>query len=79
MGIVGDFYSFVVEIEKDGTRTLYGVFTDSKNAEAFALLHKNHAEKVMIRGVFKASMPSTVHPNQTTLEDQINAVHDHIQ
>jgi hypothetical protein len=78
MTIVKDYYSFVVEIERDGVRMLYGPFSNSKDVEAYAERHKDHSEKVMIRGVFRASNEPSVHSNQTTINDHITDIHDHV-
>ena len=69
---------YVVEVERNSVRTLYGTFDNLTKAQRFAARHED-AQRVLIRELnYVPIAPTRIHPGQTTIEDHINNVADYI-
>ena len=70
---------FIVELEKDGVRTFYGPFTDSKHAVEFVGYHSGAERKLIQKLVKPLPLIPHIYPDQTTISDHIDDIHDHIE
>jgi hypothetical protein len=71
---------FVAIVETVGSRSYHGPFATSEKASLWIDLHYPHAKKSMIErlGAPKPGWDDTIDPNQTTLDDHITDIHDHV-
>lgn len=72
---------YVVEVERDGVRALYGTFDDLKEAQKEAQWFIDHHEgmqQVLIRELNRVPIAPHIHPGQTTIQDHINNVADYV-
>ena len=67
--------SFIIEAEIEGVRSFYGPFSDLVSARKYVDEHQS-ANKKMVH-ILHTPLPVPL-PNQTTIEEHIDAVHDHV-
>ncbi len=77
--------SYVVEVERSGIRVLYGPIVTIQKARAVAdkfLDTRTDDEEmvVLVRMLLEPPWvnPVSIHPNQTTIQDHIEDIHDHV-
>ncbi len=78
---------YVIEVEGDGLRKLYGPVVGFANADATATGMRKVDTSAVIRvhrlnsleSSRPARLPVHISPNQTTIDDHIPDIHDHIE
>lgn len=72
---MSDHRYFIIEVEIQGVRSFMGPFPSLVTARTYA---DEHVNRTMIH-ILRAPDPlAKIDPNQTTIEEHIDAVHDHV-
>jgi len=71
---------YVAIVESERNRSFHGPFTTAELAVKWVNVCYPNAVKAMVEKLGKPTPGwDIVHPDQTTLDDQINSVHDHVE